>query len=364
MVRFNIQCPLAFPAEQFWRIRDTPSFLDFIVVDGLLKKIRVTTPEQQPDGQMTRLQHYCPANVHCPDIIRAVVGDTMFAVADEQRWIEEERPYKINFFIRPSFLKNISRTFGELIIQPFPHSQSNESQHSSNETTESEYNDNKPINEIAMMDETSNEQPQSDTQMKTSLLESTDTDSDTQDRTSPTNTNPNPSEASDTSDSSDVEPDSIDIDTYIENLAPHEKSIHIVKGTTKVSILTLGWFVERAIVHNLKCFYELYPHTIARFRQKLYKEFGEDNTKIPIEVIVDRYLEKEAEKIAQLQAEQKEMETQENQDSSTINHSEQGTDNIMDDVSQTKLATTDVADTRISNENSSGNKSPTSVGVQ
>lgn len=343
MVRFDIQCPLAFPAEQFWRIRDTQGFLDFIVMDGLLKKIQVTTPEQQPDGQMTRLQHYCPTNVQCPDIIRAVVGDTMFAVADEQRWIEDERPYKIDFFIRPSFLTNISRTFGELTIQPFP-------QPSSNQTTEEEYNNN-------IMDQSSNQQSQTDTQMKTSLLDSTDTDSDTQDRVSPANTNPNPSEASDTSDSSDVEPDSIDIDTYIENLPYNEKSLHTVKGTTKVSILTLGWFVERAIVHNLKLFYESYPHTIARFRQKLYKEFGEDNTKIPIEVIVDRYLQKEAEK-------KKEEETEENQDSTINNQSEQETDNMMDDASQKKMITTDIPDTRISNENNGGNNSPTSVGVQ
>lgn len=253
MVRFRIACTLPFPRDEFWRIRDAPSFFEFIVQDGLLKELKATDPQQDQDGWSTRTQYYCPANVDCPNMLRAVVGDTLFEVSDEQRWNDKERPCHLHFTIKPSFLSELSRTYGELSIESLP--DSGRDVDNSHITT-----------------------PQQST-----------VEIETETGSSDGATDP---DVSDASDSSDMEI-SESPEEYIDRLPSADKSQHIVSGETKVGIPTLGWFVERAIVHNLRVFYRNYPSTIARFRQKLYREFADNDENVPVSDVVDRFLESE-----------------------------------------------------------------------
>ncbi|KAI0564841.1 hypothetical protein FGB62_23g117 [Gracilaria domingensis] len=217
--------------------------------------MRATEPIQETDGWTSRVQHYTPKDVDCPDMIRAFIGDTMFAVSDEQRWNTAERPLHLHFFIRPSFLSNLSRTFGELSLQQC------------GADTEDEQ---------ALSSEVQ--------QLETSSAGSTSDPDCCEDD------DPQPAEES--------------ACAYVDSLSPDEKTLHIVSGETKVSILTLGWFIERAIVHNLRKFYEKYPATVVRFRKKLYDDFAQGDTSVPISVVIDRFLESEnklKEKLATLE---------------------------------------------------------------
>lgn len=255
MVRFNIECDLPFSREDFWRIRASPSFLAFIVQDGLLKKMEATPVVDDPDGWATRKQHYCPAKVDCPDFIRAVVGDTMFEVDDYQRWHDDQRPFQLDFNIKPSFLANLSKTYGTLRVE-----------HSDDK------DDVADDLESVMDDGSEGLDAAESADGLSSGGSSTDADGSE-------------------SDSSDCERG--DAASLVAALPPSERSVHVVSGETRVSILTVGWFVERAIVHNLKSFYKDYPNTIMRFRQKLYDEFATGDESVDVRTVVDRLLEKE-----------------------------------------------------------------------
>lgn len=330
MVRFNIECTIAFPQREFWRIRDTPSFIRFVVDDGLLKGMSSTKPVVGDDGWLTREQQYCPAHVDCPDFIRPIVGETMFEVKDFQRWNEDVQPFHLNFTIRPTFLTALSNTRGELSIERFPGDDGEDTReeedvrNDDNEMVEqkqklvkdeidnaksercddceekdkpkAEDEDDKPSYKPAATDtplKSTPARPRSAEDLvseigSTSTGTSTDSDSDN-------------TEASESSD--DDESNHCDPLVGIEQLPPSEKSIHRVIGQTRVRILTLGWFVERAIVHNLRQFYKGYPLTLFRFRRKLYREFACGDMSVPISVVVDRYMEREKEQMAQELAE-------------------------------------------------------------
>ncbi|CAN8067777.1 unnamed protein product [Agarophyton chilense] len=242
MVQFRIECTLPFSAEHFWRIRDAPSFLAFVVQDGLLKDMRATEPIQEVDGWASRVQHYTPKDVDCPDMIRTFIGDTMFAVSDEQRWNARERPFHLHFFIRPTFLANLSRTFGELSLEQCG----------------------------AQLDQPFSPEEQ---QLETSSAGSTS----------------DPESGEENDEQTAVQSTS----DYLDALSAEEKSVHVVSGETKVNIMTLGWFIERAIVHNLRKFYDKYPPTVIRFRKKLYNDFADGDTSVPISVVIDRFMESE-----------------------------------------------------------------------
>jgi hypothetical protein len=72
-----------------------------------------------------------------------------------------------------------------------------------------------------------------------------------------------------------------------------ERCRHVVAGECRVSILTVGWFVERSIVHNLKSFYREYPESVARFRACLVDEYADGDHTVPMSVVIDRFLEHE-----------------------------------------------------------------------
>lgn len=346
MVRFNIECTVAFPQREFWRIRDSPSFIRFIVEDGILKRMTTTEPVVEADGWLSRTQVYCPAHVDCPDFIRPLVGDTMFEVSDFQRWKEEVKPYNLSFVIRPTFLTSLSNTRGELSIEKFPGDNSTEADsktpaYSTNanfKTTPVHHNsDNDNDNASAdgsadsvrltadgitseVDSEDSNCQdlePQKccdklsddDVELPSRRAKCCSTRSRSADdlvseidsaSVDSVNSTDRESDHADSCDDEDDAAVKTDPNAYIDRLPPSDKSIHRVVGHTRVRILTLGWFVERAIVHNLRQFYKSYPATVLRFRRKLYREFARGDSSVPVSVVVDRFLQHEA-KIASQQ---------------------------------------------------------------
>ena len=244
MVRFDIECVLPFSPSLFWRIRDTPTFFKFVINDGLLKKLTATVPQLEDDGSLSRVQTYCPARVDCPEMIRSLIGDTMFEVSDHQRWNPTKRPNHLNFYIKPTFLSSVSKTFGELCVEQFEGGDA--------------------------------------------IVDENDVENESNDGSASTDMDP---ESSNASEGSDMESSPESIADYIDTLPANEKCRHCITGETRVSILTLGWFVERAIVHNLRSFYRDYPATIARFHKKLYAEFADGDYSVPVNKVVDRYME-------------------------------------------------------------------------
>lgn len=247
--------------DDFWRIRATPTFLDFIVDDGLLKSMTTSaTAGPSEDGSCTRELAYVPAKVDCPGIVRGVVGDTAFAVRDEQCWndVLEERRYRQSFKIRPSFLTALSRTFGELRIEAV-------------DIGENEGSDG----------------------------------SDGSDRCSETESGSGSEGAKEEEEEEAEEEGEGKVWT---RLPSSERCMHVVEGETRVSIMTVGWFVERSIAHNLRLFYREYPKTVGRFRTFLVDKYGGGDGEVPMALVVDRFLEEEAEKIANMKAADEDLE--------------------------------------------------------
>lgn len=399
MVRFNIECILSFPQEEFWRIRDSPSFTKFIVEDQLLKTLSVATPipaeqadtdknEEEDDGYhrhpkrkeegwMTREQQYGPANVDCPDFIRQIVGDTMFNVKDIQYWNERLSPFHISFTISPTFLTELSTTRGELTIEQFPVARQRENQNdlraasldvlnissSSFTLNEAQHQQSQPQPSISVTPDSKNSPRQecdgvhehknisSKTSAADDIVSEIDSASVATDGTTSDNdcvddeqTYRNNNKDMNESEKEQAQHDNNEIrnkqdhkqnenqndkdkkpeekqhdrnkrqnvkqpkkkskeevekelhdfmNDCIDYLPPQDKSIHRIVGQTKVRILTLGWFVERAVAHNLKIFYKHYKHTVYRFRCKLYRDFAGGDLSVPISVVVDRLLEHE-----------------------------------------------------------------------
>lgn len=214
--------------------------------------MRVTPPLVQADGWKSRVQYYTPSKVHCPDIIKAFIGDTLFAVEDDQRWNESVRPCHLKFLIRPSFLSGISNTTGEVLIDQIVDPNEIHLEPKQHEIA---------IQQKRRVDEYNNNQH----------ADTTKSDNDVH----------------------DTETCIQSIEQLIQSLPASEKCNHIVSGDTRVHVLTLGWFIERAIVHNLRKFYELYPATVFRFREKLYSDFADGDKSVAISDIIERFLEHE-----------------------------------------------------------------------
>lgn len=280
MVRFEVACDLPFSREDFWRIRTTPTFLRFIVTDGLLKKINATRIAVDEDGWSSREQSYIPTNVDCPAVVRSVVGNTLFGVTDMQRWNDEQEPFVQQFNIRPTFLSGISKTSGRLTLEPSQdkptltstHDNDSQAEDGSSVTDSNDGGDRDIDTGSASESEDAgraddSEQPEQETQDPNSSVTPQETD------TSPSSTT-----------------DQVTADLMMKKLPPSEKCRHTVRGEVRVSILTVGWFVERSIVHNLRLFYKDYPDTIARFRDLLIAKYADAEPDRPMADIINAYM--------------------------------------------------------------------------
>lgn len=297
MVRFRIECQLPFSREDYWRLRSSRGFLDFVVQDGLLKKMEASPVETAHDGWNTRIQYYCPAHVDCPPMIRAIVGDTMFAVDDYQRWNDHLAPFRQDFTIRPSFLTSISKTSGVLLVETFrPRSSSDD--HRERFGAEDDGH--------AMSKDSRNPVFKDDVLTSTAQYDRADVVENAREEhlsTTDASTDADDSENGESTDVSDMEGpnEPSDVHAVLSAIPSAEKLRHVVLGETRVSIPTLGWLIERAIVHNLRNFYNDYPATVTRFRQKLYRQFAGGDKSVPCSVVVDRFLENEAKCLDQSQ---------------------------------------------------------------
>lgn len=301
MVRFRIECELPFSRENYWRIRAARGFHDFVVEDGLLKEMEASPVETDQHGWSTRVQHYCPAHVDCPAMIRTVVGDTMFAVDDHQRWNDHVAPFRQDFTIRPSFLTNISKTAGVLLVEECPEPQSDfrdarekaldadDDEHPLPITCDSTAAEDAVLTSAAEYDADDAVEGGHEEHLS-SVDDSTDAEGSEND------------ESPDVSDAENGK-ESLDVHAVLCAISPAEKSRHVVLGETRVSIPTLGWFIERATVHNLRNFYKGYPATVTRFRRKLYRQFAGGDESVPCNIVVDRFLENEARRSGQAQVE-------------------------------------------------------------
>ncbi|KAK1869926.1 hypothetical protein I4F81_012391 [Pyropia yezoensis] len=126
-MKFRLDCRLPFPADLFWSIRATPGFMNFVVEDGLLRAMTGTTSTPAADARAldgdirTRQQTYTPARVEMPDLVRGIVGQTLFEVTDTQTWnASPGAPTVQAFRITPSFLSSLCTTAGVLSVRPAP----------------------------------------------------------------------------------------------------------------------------------------------------------------------------------------------------------------------------------------------------
>lgn len=222
-------------------------------------KIYTATPiEEDEEGWKTRSQYYCPTRekVDCPPIVSNFIGDSAFAVQDFHRWNDKLEPYRMHFHIKPSFLTSVSKTTGIMSVRPWDRE----------ETVKPE----------SVQKETEGDERLSSADGSTDL------------------------EGSELSDM-DEGRDHLNVEDYMDSLPSDQKSIHMIEGDTRVSIITVGWFVERAIIHNLRKFYKMYTSTIVRFRRKLYKEYAHGDETVPVSVVVERYMD--AEKVREAERE-------------------------------------------------------------
>lgn len=241
-----------------------------------------TPIEEDEQGWKTRSQYYCPTieKVDCPPIVSNFIGDSAFAVQDFHRWNDKLEPYRMHFHIKPSFLTSVSKTTGIMSVRPWD---------------------------------------REDTTKGDERLSSADGSTDL--------------EGSELSDM-DEGRENLNVEDYMDSLPSDQKSVHMIEGDTRVSILTVGWFVERAIIHNLRKFYKLYTGTIVRFRKKLYKEYADCDETVPVSVVVERYMEAEERRQAEREMRRKEDE-----------HDDQDMDGVSaDSIKKAKRHNTQVID--------------------
>jgi hypothetical protein len=259
MVRFEVSCELPFDAADFWRLRASAAFLRHIVDDGMLARMSATPPVDAGGGWSSRELSYVPANVECPAIVRAVVGDTAFGVTDCQRWqdgVVGERGARVQEFnIRPDFLTGLSRTFGTLIV------------------CDVEADDHEMVEEEEAVDVPEAEQAADAAEA-----------------------------GKEGSETASADGSAVSTEGSARRVRKRARCLHVVRGETRVSVPTVGWFVERAIAHNLRVFYRDYPGSVARFRDAIVERYAGGDDSVPIEVVVDRLLEAEAREAAEAAA--------------------------------------------------------------
>ncbi len=255
MVTFTVECELPLSPNDMWRIRSSTGFRRHVVEDGLLKRLDSSCEKKGDDGWTVRTQRYVPVKVDFPDFLRAVIGDAMFDVTDEQRFNEEEAPLCQQFRIRPTMFAALSTTTGTLTLAPVGADDADKSDSEDEDRPTSISKDGSDIDTM-----------------------SSDGSTD-------------PADSGDSDDSEAGGPERSEFAA----LPPEDRCIHIVQGDTKVNVPTVGWLVERQIVANLRLFYKLYPATVGRFRRKLYDQFAGGDTSVPCSVVIDRFLKHEEE---------------------------------------------------------------------
>eukprot|EP00181_Compsopogon_caeruleus_P005072 CAMPEP_0184687028 /NCGR_PEP_ID=MMETSP0312-20130426/24917_1 /TAXON_ID=31354 /ORGANISM="Compsopogon coeruleus, Strain SAG 36.94" /LENGTH=275 /DNA_ID=CAMNT_0027142729 /DNA_START=94 /DNA_END=921 /DNA_ORIENTATION=+ len=124
----TVACELNWRREDFWRVRSHPSFLEHLVRCGMLRtakagEVRAVPADDNPSGtpHNARTMVYIPQDVQIPEVAVRIVGETLFELEDEQRWIEPLHPddhHVLSFSVRANnLLRDLVRTEGKLRLE-------------------------------------------------------------------------------------------------------------------------------------------------------------------------------------------------------------------------------------------------------
>lgn len=83
-----------------------------------------------------------------------------------------------------------------------------------------------------------------------------------------------------------------DIDGEAEDKEQNQSCLHTLSGNVTVSIPFLGYYVEQAVVSNMKQFYSTYADHVANFVEMAVKKYGDGNSS-SLPQAVDRLLAEE-----------------------------------------------------------------------
>ena len=75
-LEFQVDCVLNWTREDFWKIMSHPSFFEFLVKDGCLKRISATEAEYHDSDELfRRVRTYVPKHVDASEMLLRLVGD-------------------------------------------------------------------------------------------------------------------------------------------------------------------------------------------------------------------------------------------------------------------------------------------------
>eukprot|EP00189_Rhodosorus_marinus_P009828 CAMPEP_0184741834 /NCGR_PEP_ID=MMETSP0315-20130426/4836_1 /TAXON_ID=101924 /ORGANISM="Rhodosorus marinus, Strain UTEX LB 2760" /LENGTH=275 /DNA_ID=CAMNT_0027212343 /DNA_START=116 /DNA_END=943 /DNA_ORIENTATION=+ len=120
VLEFKVECELDFDRESYWKVKATKGFFDFLVEDKALYKMDAEAEWDDPDGNVHLKCAYIPRTVEIPDIVRALLGETILEVLDEQCWNRDVDKYRLNYKVTPTFLTENIKTSGSLTLLEHP----------------------------------------------------------------------------------------------------------------------------------------------------------------------------------------------------------------------------------------------------
>mmetsp|Transcript_44014 Transcript_44014/g.171830 ORF Transcript_44014/g.171830 Transcript_44014/m.171830 type:complete len:156 (+) Transcript_44014:685-1152(+) len=116
VLEFKVVCELDFDRESYWKVKATKGFFDFLVEDKALYKMEAEAEWDDPDGSVHLKCAYIPRTVEIPDIVRALLGETILEVLDEQCWNRDVDKYRLDYKVTPTFLTENIKTTGTLSL--------------------------------------------------------------------------------------------------------------------------------------------------------------------------------------------------------------------------------------------------------
>ncbi|KAJ8906492.1 hypothetical protein NDN08_002985 [Rhodosorus marinus] len=120
VLEFEVVCELDFDRESYWKVKATKAFFDFLVEDKALYKMDAEAEWDDPDGSVHLKCAYIPRTVEIPDIVRALLGETILEVLDEQSWNRDVDKYRLDYKVTPTFLTESIKTTGTLSLLEHP----------------------------------------------------------------------------------------------------------------------------------------------------------------------------------------------------------------------------------------------------
>jgi len=262
-----------------------PSFLDFLVLDGCLKRISATDAIKDDEGYSRRVRTYVPKTVEASEMLMKVVGDSMLEVHDHQKWKFEEKPYWIEFEIRPTFLREFIRTKGDLVLEEVNSHVENSLLGSGppgvvvtpdipevKESKDTNDADAKAKEETAKRESGklsahTAEMTKEEIQDKLEHLQVLDDTPAKQDADKDVKEKENDEDKAKEDKDITVVENNDDEEEDREESLQSERILHVINGCCTVNMFYVGYFLEQAVKHNMSRFYVTYPQHCANFKR-------------------------------------------------------------------------------------------------